>query len=466
MQRSLLAAILCIPLLMGCSDEQTQQATTWIGGEIVNPKIDHVLLFRNEEVIDTIPLQDNNFFLYKSQELEPGLYSFQHHEYQVLFLEPGDSLMLRVNTVDFDESLTFTGRGAAKNNLMIEMFLLNEQEDKLISNFYMLDPAAFEQKLDSLKEQRLVLLGSYMSKNEPSARFESLIRANIDYDFYARKELYLSAAAMNNLRSERDSIPGDFLAHRDSKDHGSCDIHAHYSYYRYLNRLFDNLSYEQYSEQSGFDRNSFRHNYLRMQLIDSLIEHEHLKNMMLRTNIGRYLLIANDKQQEQNMVDLFLTANTNEEHHQEIRRLAENAMKLTPSNTVPNVDLVGLDNTARDLHSIIRRPTVLYFWSTESTNHHRNIHQRVSDLQSRYPTFEFVGINTGSDYGKWKKVIQQSGYSTGREFQCKDVKAAQESLMIGSINKAIIIDAKGIIIEGNSNLFYQAIEDQLASLSN
>jgi hypothetical protein len=451
---------------MGCSDEQTQRSTTWLGGEIVNPKIDHVLLFRNEEVIDTIPLQDNNFFLYKSQELEPGLYSFQHHEYQVLFLEPGDSLMLRVNTVDFDESLTFTGRGAAKNNLMIEMFLLNEQEDKLISNFYLLEPADFEQKLDSLKEQRLLLLGSYMNKNEPSARFESLIRANIDYDFYARKELYVSAAAMNNLRRESDSIPGDFLAHRDSTDHESCDIHAHYSYYRYLNRLFDNLSYEQYSQQSGFDRNSFRHNYLRMQLIDSLIEHEHLKNMMLRTNIGRYLLIANDKQQEQNMVDLFLTANTNEEHHQEIRRLAENAMKLTPSNTVPNVDLVGLDNTSRDLHSIIRRPTVLYFWSTESTNHHRNIHQRVSDLQSRYPAFEFVGINTGSDYGKWKKVIQQSGYSAGREFQCKDVKSAQESLMIGSINKAIIIDAKGTIIEGNSNLFYQAIEDQLASLSN
>ena len=40
--------------------------------------------------------------------------------------------MLRVNTLDFDESLSFTGMGSKSNNLLMDLFLLNEEEIELM----------------------------------------------------------------------------------------------------------------------------------------------------------------------------------------------------------------------------------------------------------------------------------------------------------------------------------------------
>ena len=60
------------------------------------------------------------------------MYTFSHVEFQVFYLNPGDSLMLRVNTLEFDESLSFTGMGSKGNNLLIDLFLLNEAEIEFI----------------------------------------------------------------------------------------------------------------------------------------------------------------------------------------------------------------------------------------------------------------------------------------------------------------------------------------------
>ena len=59
-----------------------------------------------------------------------NLYIFKHGiEHQQVFLEPGDSVNVFVNTKDFDESLTYHGNGAKKNNFLIRSFLKNEKDE-------------------------------------------------------------------------------------------------------------------------------------------------------------------------------------------------------------------------------------------------------------------------------------------------------------------------------------------------
>ena len=78
--------------------------------------------------VDSLKLDDKNRFLTKLDNHKNGLYKFYHNrEYQYINLEKGDSLLLRLNTFAFDESLFFTGKGAEKNNFYIELFLLNEK---------------------------------------------------------------------------------------------------------------------------------------------------------------------------------------------------------------------------------------------------------------------------------------------------------------------------------------------------
>ena len=145
MIKKLLLIFSLLLLISSCKEEnENTPVYTWIGGEIVNPIEDYVIILKGEQVIDSIKLNESNFFLYQAENIEAGLYSFRHKEFQVFYLEPKDSLMLRVNTLDFDESLSYTGSGSEENNFLMEMFLHNETEIELMPKLYKLSPSNFE----------------------------------------------------------------------------------------------------------------------------------------------------------------------------------------------------------------------------------------------------------------------------------------------------------------------------------
>ncbi len=110
-------------LTFGCKTKSASDGdVAFLGGEIVNPKNKSVVLYNTDgKVVDSFKLDVNNRFKHKFKNLNPGLYSITHGgEYQLVLLEPNDSVMFRLNTYDFDESLVFTGKGAKKNNYLIK----------------------------------------------------------------------------------------------------------------------------------------------------------------------------------------------------------------------------------------------------------------------------------------------------------------------------------------------------------
>ena len=103
-------------LIFSCENSKSSKGDyAYFGGEIINPSNNYVTLTNVNDKKDTIYLDNNNRFLHKIDSLNPGMYTFAHGgEYQTILLEPNDSLLLRLNTNDFDESLVYTGKGAKK----------------------------------------------------------------------------------------------------------------------------------------------------------------------------------------------------------------------------------------------------------------------------------------------------------------------------------------------------------------
>ena len=140
-------------ILAGCNEGKENSPNVFFSGEIVNPTSEHVVLYKGDVVIDSSALDVNNMFTFKLDSIEDGLYHFKHApEYQYVHLEQGDSLLIRLNTVYFDESLVFSGTGEEVNNFMIEIFLANEGEKNLIDDLYNLEPEEFSRKIDSLEK--------------------------------------------------------------------------------------------------------------------------------------------------------------------------------------------------------------------------------------------------------------------------------------------------------------------------
>jgi hypothetical protein len=411
-------------------------------------------------VIDTIPLDEDNFFHYRADSITPGVYSFKHNEYQVLYLEPGDSLMLRLNTAEFDESLAFTGRGAERNNLLMEFFLMNEAEIQFLPRYYHLSPKDFQQKMDSITKGRTALYNEFIVKNPDEEGFREIAKANIDYDNYIKKELYTTANYGNKQFTE-NSVPSNFYDYRKKIDLGNDRLCNFYPYYRFLNKYFDNLAYSKYCQDESFDRFTFVHNFNKLKIIDSLITNEGLKNSLIKSNVGLFLFNGKDVDKVAELVKLFEKINTDKFNQIEITDLSKASVLLVPGNKIPNVILLNSENTLKDLHSILRKPTVLYFWSYESVMHFKNIHAKAAELNSKYPEYDFIGINTDTHFKKWRSIVNQSKYNKVNEYQFDNIEEAEKKLVINSANKAIILDKNGMILEGNTSLFNQNIESIL-----
>ena len=66
-----------------------------------------------------------------------GLYNFfLQPEFQYLILEKNDSIYIRLNSLDFDESLVFMGNGASKNNFLMDSFLNFEKNEEILNKSF------------------------------------------------------------------------------------------------------------------------------------------------------------------------------------------------------------------------------------------------------------------------------------------------------------------------------------------
>jgi len=465
--KQILLLLLLSPLLVACNHgDNNSCGSAWVGGQIVNPKKDYVVLSQSRRIIDTVYLDQDNFFKYQLEGLEPGIYFFSHFEYQAMYLEPGDSLMFRVNTMEFDESLTYTGKGAGKNNLMMELFLLNEQENSLLPGMYKLPAAQFEEALDSLKRNRTTVYEDFVIRERPSKGYKDVVRASIDYDFYSKRELFIAANLRRQVYDTTQPIPQSFYDFRKHVDLGSEELRSYYPYYRYIGYYLDNLAFEQYQGKQAYNRDSYLHNRYKMELIDSLITNDSLRNSLLRTAAARYFLNAQNEHNEWDILERFTNLSSNERDHKELTGLAEATIQLTPGHTIPNLALLTTEHEVKELHSCFKRPTVLYFWSAESVSHYKKIHKRASNLRHKYPEFDFIAINIDTHFGKWKQVVSASGYQPKYEYQFERFDIAEMKLIINSVNKSMIVDTDGSIVSGNTNLFGGHIEQQMLGYLN
>ena len=155
--KKLLLILFIITGLISCNSKSDSSCgSAFIGGQIVNPVNDHLILYDDSTPIDTLYLDKDNRFSYEIETLSPGLHGVIHGgEYQVIVLEPNDSIMLRLNTLDFDKSLVFTGKGSKKNNYLINLYNDFAAEDKLVYDISKLEPEQFLLTIDSLKNQKL-----------------------------------------------------------------------------------------------------------------------------------------------------------------------------------------------------------------------------------------------------------------------------------------------------------------------
>lgn len=473
--RTFIMSFMILSTLLSCKKNANDaDRLAYFGGEIINPTNDYVLLFSpnsQSENSDTLFLNNNNRFFTKLDPLKSGLYTFIHGgQYQMVLLEPQDSVMLRLNTNDFDESLVFTGTGAKKNNFLIKIFLENEADQSNFINISQMEPEKFEQHIDSSRTERLDELSVFSDKKQLSKLFDKIAETSINYSYYSTKEMYPFAYyGYKNLKDYKN-LPPQFYDFRNEIDYNIGILSDFFIYNRFLYSHFNNMALKEFyanaPEDSVFNKNSIVYNLEKLKLMDDRISNDTIKNKLLKNTARDFISMCEDSTAVNEIIASYLQKSTNPEDKVYIERLASSIKKLKPGKIMPEVDLVNYNNETRALSELITQPTVIYFWSSNLKIHYKNSHYKIGELKKKYPTIQFIAININDNDKKyWKKTLDEFKFPTDSEYQFKDPITAKQTLVLNTVYKMIVVDKDMRIVDSYYNMFHTKFEDKLKELN-
>ncbi len=452
-----LILLLVILTFFSCEKGENGLDDVYIGGQIANPTSEYVIISKNDVDLDTLYLNENDKFSGRLKNIEAGIYVFSHPpENQVMYLEPGDSTLIWVNTLAFDESINFSGKGAAKSNFLTNIYLLNQKNNDLILSYYKVEPADFARKTDSIREVRLKELDKLNQQKDLSEEYFELAKSSIDYEYYDLRERY-ALLIHKYQRDYIDKIPADFHQYRESLNFNDERFQDYYVYLNLIDDYIRSLSVEYCNENnisgdSCSNLMSVENIKRRILIMDSIIQNKSIKNPFLERLAAQGIIYSDDLEEIKSILKMMEDINYDGNDMPALKEMAGIQGSLLPGNNIGELKLVRPNGEAVQLKNVSKKPIITFHWSLSEQRHHKLAHKVIEDLRFKYPEINFLGINIDKDQNEiWKRVIKNNSYDQDFEYKI-EVMRVKESLLKNYLNKMIFMNASGEIIKGDVQL--------------
>ena len=328
-QLSAIIAIILAFLLSSCKNEfKSDDYTAYFGGEVTNPTSPYVLFCKNSDVIDTIEIDENNRFFVKFDSLSPGLYTFKNEpEYQYVYFDKNDSIMVHINSKDFDESIVFCGRGDEKNNFLMELYLKNEHDKSNLFEVFDYDIPKFDKNIDSTYKLAKKFYTTKKEELKWSDEFDMYAKSALDFHYYSKKELYPVIHKARTGVDILDNLPNNYYDFRKNIDFNSSDLANFSPYVMYLSNMLNNTGSINYHNHFSDIDLALKTNINKLNIADTLIKNEMVKNTILNNIAFTYLLEDQNMINNQKFLDIYHKFSTDKSKKNEILKIG-NAIQL------------------------------------------------------------------------------------------------------------------------------------------
>ncbi len=437
---------LSLAVLVSCHTVEHKNSVTYFGGEILNPKSDFVVFLKDNKVINSIPLDKNNWFHKAYDSIEEGLYTFKHGtEIQYIYIEPGDSILIRLNTWDFDESLVFSGKGSGKNEFLINLFLQNEREERAMDKWFGLSEPGFITKIDSLTNERIALYNEF-SKNHVGfpEGYKELVDAAIYLPLYRLKEVYPMYYKRSHKLEEFPKVSENFYAHRQKVRLDNTSLVSFYPYQNYVINYLYNLSYHEVA-------NNDLKNNLTFKMLNSVVRHielEDFKNTLLkRIAIFDFLNSESTCNINQENLAIFSENCSNKQYVNQVENLVNDSQIVIENESLNDFDIISYSNESLKISDVIKnKNTFIYFWSTEYMPSEYLVN-RIKHLEKNYPEILFIGINLETSFENIFNEPNLKNLDIKNQFKLTKNSFAH-TFLTSNYSHVILVDEKGVVKNG------------------
>jgi len=455
------ALILC--LMTSCKkDFSGDNYVAYFGGEVANPTCSYVLFCKDNKVIDTIPLKKDNTFFKKFDSLTPGLYTFKHNpEFQYIYFDKNDSIKVHIDSKDFDESVIFCGRGDQKNNYLMDMYLRNENDRNNMFESFDYDLKKYNAFIDKTNKDNVKFYNSKKEEIKWNDEFDVYAKAIVEFPYYTKKEVYPFIHKMRTGEDVSDKLPKDYYTYRNKIDYSNESLTEFSPFVMYLDHMLNNVGAIKYHNHFSDVDLALKININKLNIADSLITNQKVKNIVLNNIALKYLLQDQNMVNNQEFLKTYYKYSTDKSKKNEILKIGNAIQLLTVGRKLLEVQLIDADGKIVSSNNIITKKTVFFFWSEKLNSHLIATHKKVLEFKAKHPDYNFVAINLDENQEQWKLDLKKYNFGTITELRCANFEDIKAKWAITKVHRTLIINADKTIKNGFTNMFDVNFEKEL-----
>jgi hypothetical protein len=281
-------------------------------GKILNNTSDSISIYKDNNMIYESVIDVDGLFNITIDTITSGLYTFYHEpEFQYIIIDENDNLQIRLNTLDFDESLVYTGKGSSKNNFLMDVFLRSENDELEINSKLDLAFDTFKNLVDSLYNKQINSFKLFKENNILSNSSKEIINTAILYPYISKFHSYI---IRNNIEEE---IQKDLFINYQNEISYDLDALAYFK--PYIDFLYLHI-YNNVKIKKDYE-NSLDFNIQRLLYTDKIIKSKLVKSRVLRFHAFGFILQRQDDVKNKTFLKAFFEISKDKKVNEEINNL-------------------------------------------------------------------------------------------------------------------------------------------------
>ena len=303
-----LRILLILLLFFSCKSDNK----TVFSGKILNNTSDSISIYKDNNMIYESVVDVDGLFNITIDTITSGLYTFYHEpEFQYIIVDENDNLQIRLNTLDFDESLVYTGKGSSKNNFLMDVFLRSENDELEINSKLDLAFDTFKNLVDSLYNKQMNSFKLFKENNILSNSSKEIINTAILYPYISKFHSYI---IRNNIEEE---IQKDLFINYQNEISYDLDALAYFK--PYIDFLYLHI-YNNVKIKKDYE-NSLDFNIQRLSYTDKIIKSKLVKSRVLRFHAFGFILQRQDDVKNKTFLKAFFEISKDKKVNEEINNL-------------------------------------------------------------------------------------------------------------------------------------------------
>jgi len=401
--RKLLGLILGIVILAGC--QQTPSNLLSMTGTILNPD-STVLESYIDGKRDTIDLDENGAFVFEMEsEKAINMYLLYGRNNVPVYLAPGKTLDVMVDVADWNNSKSFSGDLAPENNYMLEKSALISDWQKNSRANYLLEPADFKAKRDSVQEVQVAFLEEYDGLSKSFVEIEKL---SLDFSMYSELDNF-PRAHQYYAKKEDVVLPDGWNDFKSSIDLGNPLLMEVPAALGMITGMINNGAMEE-GGLSGDVWGTPELLMAKMAYIDKHIELPEMKEKF-SFDILSQQLDAGPPTGIEAAIENYIASTTNEENKKTLQEKVDGWVSILPGKEAPGFKLPDVDGEELALADLAGKYVYIDFWATwcgpckAEFPHYRKL---VEDYKGR--NVVFMSISVDKDKAAWEKMVAEEAF--------------------------------------------------------